>query len=65
MPSHSATLVEGTPSRSASWEVLARLACGCEVRLTVPADRLVQTVQGTQILVGKYPCPKGHPVVRP
>ena len=61
MPSHSATLIEAKPSHG-GWEIRAQLRCGCEVALMVPADRVVESVDGKQILVGKYPCPNQHPV---
>ena len=61
MPSHSATLIEAIRSKE-QWQVRARLACGCDVRVTVPDDRVVVTVGGGRILVGKYPCPSEHPV---
>ena len=59
MPSHSATLIEAVRSED-GWRVRARLHCGCEVALKVPADRVVDVVGGGQILVGKYRCPKDH-----
>ncbi len=59
MPSHSATLIDATPVEG-DWQVRARLNCGCEVQLSVPADRIVETVTGAKILVGKYPCPLRH-----
>lgn len=59
MPSHPATLIEAARLAD-GWQVRARLRCGCEVALTVPADRLVETVDGGRILVGKYPCPVDH-----
>ena len=55
------TLIEAKPLHE-GWEVRARLRCGCEVTLEVPADRLVASVEGKRILVGKYPCPLKHPV---
>lgn len=61
MPSHSATLIEATPIDS-TWQVRARLKCGCEVQLNVPADRIVESVEGVRLLVGKYPCPLKHAV---
>ena len=63
MPSHAATLIEARADGD-RWKVRARLACGCEVSLEVPEDRVLE-VEGGKILVGKYPCPKQHPVTRP
>ena len=59
MPSHPATLIEAAPLPE-GWQARARLRCGCEVVLTVPADRIVETLEGLKILVGKYPCPVDH-----
>ena len=59
MPSHAATLIEAVRAGD-QCQVRARLRCGCEVTLTVPGDRVVETITGRQILVGKYPCPADH-----
>ena len=64
MPSHSASLIDAV-ARDGQWEVRARLACGCEVDLRVPMDRVLETTDAAWILVGKYPCPRQHPVQRP
>ncbi len=64
MPSHPATLIAAAPGGS-GWAVRARLACGCEVALEVPADRVLEIEGAGKILVGKYPCPNQHPVLRP
>lgn len=61
MASQSATLLEAKATAD-GWEVRARLRCGCEVTVAVPKDRVVETMTGRQILVGKYPCPLDHPV---
>ena len=64
MPSHAATLIDAVPSGE-QWKIRARLACGCEVVLEVPGDRVLDATGGARILVGKYPCPDQHPVKRP
>jgi hypothetical protein len=64
MPSHAATLLEAN-AKDGGWAVRARLACGCEVQLQVPEDRVLDVDGGKRVLVGKYPCPKQHPVKRP
>ena len=61
MASQSATLIEAVRAGE-EWKVRARLRCGCEVAVTVPSDRIVETVDGARILVGKYRCPVDHPV---
>jgi hypothetical protein len=40
------------------------LACGCIHTFDIESDRLLETVNGDTIAVGKYPCPKGHPLAR-
>ena len=64
MPSHPATLIDAEQTAD-GWKARARLACGCEVTLNVPLDRIVEAVGGAKLLVGKYPCPNQHPVKRP
>lgn len=64
MPRHSATLIQAVRGEE-RWEARAWLACGCEVALSVPLDRVVDTAGGERILVGKSRCPKAHPVKRP
>ena len=39
------------------------LACGCTTTLVIAADRIAESTGGERFAVGKYPCPKGHPVV--
>ena len=63
MPSHAATLIDAARAGD-HWAVRARLACGCELILEVPLDRVLEVEGGAKILVGKYPCPKQHPVQR-
>lgn len=41
------------------------LACGCEVELVLDENRLITTDDGTRLVIGKYPCPLGHPVRKP
>ncbi len=41
-----------------------KLACGCEQSFELAADRIVETVDGQRIAVGKYPCAKGHALAR-
>ncbi|MEM9069291.1 MAG: hypothetical protein AAGE52_12330 [Myxococcota bacterium] len=41
------------------------LACGCEVTRTMRADRIQEIEGGGLLVVGKYPCPKRHPVRPP
>lgn len=54
------TPIPGAPARI---EAVLELACGCTVTRVVAADRIAETVDGERIPVGKYPCPKGHPVL--
>jgi hypothetical protein len=54
-------LIEAVQSGE-QWQVRARLKCGCEVSLSVPTDRVVESVTGARILVGKYRCPEDHAV---
>lgn len=46
-------------------EVRFVLECGCELTREVPGDRVLEVTGGTRLLVGKYPCPAGHPVASP
>lgn len=41
------------------------LQCGCQVSRTIAEDRVVQRPDGERFVVGKLPCPIGHPVRRP
>ena len=45
-------------------EVALELACGCALVRRLDERRLVTTVEGARLAVGKYPCPVGHPVAR-
>lgn len=66
MPSHSAAeVLEVSPTGAGRTRVHFRLACGCERTDELPDDRLIERPDGGVLLVGKYPCPAGHPVARP
>ena len=45
-------------------EVSLELACGCVLVRRLDERRLVTTVEGVRLAVGKYPCPVAHPVAR-
>jgi hypothetical protein len=53
-------LLGESPAEGGQWEVTLKLACGCVVRCTVAQSRIVETVDGRRIAVGKYPCPVSH-----
>ena len=38
-----------------------RLACGCTVERELNGDRVLERDGGERFIVGKYPCPEGHP----
>lgn len=66
MPSHAVrTLLSESPRPDGALELELELVCGCRVRVSASADRVVTTVDGARLAVGKYPCPNGHPVRRP
>ena len=46
-------------------EVRFALTCGCEVTVALDEHRLITAVDGARLVIGKYPCPNGHPVTRP
>jgi hypothetical protein len=55
--------VAGDPTRVA---VTLELQCGCTITRTLPEDRIVERgPSGERFAVGKYPCPRGHPVRAP
>lgn len=56
-----ATPAQGDPSAVA---VTLELQCGCRIERFVPEDRVVERPGGERFVVGKYPCPAGHPVQR-
>lgn len=68
MPSHAVRRliavdpVAPQPQRS---QVEVELVCGCRVTRTVGDDRIVERPGGERFVVGKFPCPVGHPVRRP
>lgn len=41
------------------------LDCGCIVTRTIARDRILVTDDGAKRAIGKYPCPRDHPVRRP
>lgn len=45
--------------------VTVELMCGCRVTRTIAEDRIVERPGGERFVVGKVPCPQGHPVRRP
>ncbi len=66
MPSHSARrLVSEKPAAPGRIEAEIELVCGCVIRREVAADRIATFEDGGRFPVGKYPCPKGHPVAKP
>ncbi|MEM7160285.1 MAG: hypothetical protein AAF799_46030 [Myxococcota bacterium] len=46
-------------------QVEVELVCGCRIARTVGEDRIVERPGGERFVVGKFPCPAGHPVRRP
>jgi hypothetical protein len=46
-------------------EVTLELVCGCVIARRLDGNRLVIAEDGVRLAVGKYPCPKGHPVRAP
>ena len=68
MASQRAVRIENSTARLGTDppEVLAviELACGCVVERVLASDRILETVDGLQIAVGKYPCPVGHPLAK-
>lgn len=66
MTAHAARrLVKSTPRPDGSVDAEVELVCGCVITRVLDGNRLILTDDGTQLVVGKYPCPSGHPVVRP
>jgi hypothetical protein len=57
-------LLEELPAADGRLQVRLRLICGCEIEKTVAGDRVITTVDGLRLAVGKYSCPLDHPVVR-
>ncbi|MEM6954655.1 MAG: hypothetical protein AAF411_09555 [Myxococcota bacterium] len=54
---------EVRPLSEGRMHVRFELACGCVIERELASDRLIPTEDGP-LLVGKYPCPVGHPLVR-
>ncbi len=66
MTAHAARrLVKSTPRSDGRVDAEVELVCGCVITRVLDENRLIVTDDGAQLVVGKYPCPKGHPVVRP
>ncbi len=66
MASQSATALLGEEAlEGGRLRIRVRLVCGCELSVEVAADRVLDTVDGLRLPVGKFPCPNGHPVRRP
>ncbi len=68
MPSHSVGRVVSLQPMSADpTRVTATvvLQCGCQVTREIAADRVVPRPGGEPFVVGKVPCPQGHPVRPP
>jgi len=65
MSAHAARrLVKSTPRADGRVDAKVELVCGCVITRVLDENRLIVTDEGVQLVVGKYPCPKGHPVVR-
>lgn len=63
MGSHSiARLVERGEEVAGAIEATVMLACGCTVSRSIAADRFLTRPDGSALVVGKIPCPQGHPV---
>lgn len=59
-------LLDATPTADGTAvDATLELQCGCRVVRTLPEDRLVERPNGERFVVGKYPCPEGHPVRPP
>ncbi|MDP1922992.1 MAG: hypothetical protein Q8L14_42505 [Myxococcales bacterium] len=57
--------MKSTPRSDGRVDAEVELVCGCVITRALDENRLIVTDDGAQLVVGKYPCPKGHPVVRP
>ncbi|MFT3843403.1 MAG: hypothetical protein QM723_40850 [Myxococcaceae bacterium] len=55
-------LLEESPAADGQLKVRLELVCGCVIEKTVAADRVIDTVDGLRLPVGKYSCPLDHPV---
>jgi hypothetical protein len=47
------------------FDTVLELVCGCVITRVLDENRFIVTEDGTNLVVGKYPCPQSHPVVRP
>lgn len=68
VPSHAVRrLLDLGPDPDDPTRVLAtlELMCGCRVTRSLPEDRVVERPGGERFMVGKVPCPQGHPVRPP
>lgn len=66
MASQAATkILADAPADEGRRAVRLQLTCGCVYEGVIAEDRLLHTVDGQQIAVGKYPCPQRHPVTPP
>ncbi len=66
MSAHAARrLVKSTPRADGRVDAEVELGCGCVITRVLDGNRLIVTEDGLPLVVGKYPCPSGHPVVRP
>ncbi|MDX2013062.1 MAG: hypothetical protein SFW67_22905 [Myxococcaceae bacterium] len=46
-------------------EATLELHCGCTIARRLDENRLLTAEDGARLAVGKYPCPRGHPVAGP
>ncbi|MER2564262.1 MAG: hypothetical protein ABTQ32_26260 [Myxococcaceae bacterium] len=66
MTIHAASrILRATPSADGRTEVELELVCGCLITRTLDEHRLITAEDGVRLVIGKYPCPVGHPVRRP
>ena len=66
MTIHAATrILKETPRADGSADVEFELVCGCVITRTLDEHRLITAEDGVRLVIGKYPCPVGHPVRRP
>ena len=66
MSSHAARhLLQSTLRSDGQFDTVLELVCGCVITRVLDENRFIVTEDGTNLVVGKYPCPQSHPVVRP
>ncbi|MBM4776908.1 MAG: hypothetical protein GQE15_04320 [Archangiaceae bacterium] len=66
MTIHAATRILRETARSdGRTNVEFELVCGCVITRTLDEHRLITAEDGVRLVIGKYPCPVGHPVRRP